>query len=265
MGDASSRGASRQPGPATAAAGTLKVLEALDVSKSYGGIHALRNVNFTLHSHEAHALVGDNGAGKSTLAKIFAGAIMPTSGEILVDGKPVNLHSPVDAFSLGISTVHQTLALVGVRNIAENIFLGREPTRLGFVRRRFMHDTAREIITSLKQMNVTDTHVMVSSLSGGQRQAVAIAREVALGSRILILDEPTAALGVRETQQVLNVIADLKEQGRSMIIISHNLAHVFRIADRITVLRAGRAVASVVTRDVNHEDVVKMITGAEYP
>lgn len=248
---------------ATESPPALKTLEARGVSKSYGSVQALRNVDFSLLRSEVHALVGDNGAGKSTLAKIFAGAILPTSGEILVDGAEVSLSSPVDAFELGISTVHQTLALVGVRDIAENIYLGREPTRFGFVRRRYMHETATEIIRQLKQMNVSNTHMKVSQLSGGQRQAVAIAREVALGSRILILDEPTAALGVRESHQVLDVIEGLKQQGRSMVIISHNLAHVFRIADRITVLRTGSVVGTVVAGEVDQQQIVTMITGAE--
>ena len=142
---------------------------------------------------------------------------------MLVDGEPVELWSPSDALEVGISTVYQNLALVGCRDIAQNVFLGREPTRLGFVRRRYMHEQAREIVLSLKQMNVTDTRALVSDLSGGQRQAVAIAREVGLGSRILILDEPTAALGVRESHQVLNVIEDLKSEKRSIVLVSHNL------------------------------------------
>jgi ABC-type sugar transport system ATPase subunit len=244
------------------AVATQPLLEARGVSKFYGHVQALDDVGFQLLPGEIHALVGDNGAGKSTLVKIFAGAIPPTEGEVLIDGEPVELASPLDAFARGISTVYQSLALVGCRNIAENVFLGQEPTRYGFIRRRHMHREARRIVTGLKQMNVTDTHVKVSDLSGGQRQAVAIAREVGLGSRILVLDEPTAALGVRESHQVLNVIADLRGERRSIVIVSHNLAHVFRLADRITVLRGGRRVGTVGRADVSQDEIVKMITGA---
>ena len=245
------------------AQGQVPLLEARGVSKQYGHVRALTDVSFELVAGEVHALVGDNGAGKSTLVKIFSGAIPPSSGQVLVDGEPVELWSPSDALEVGISTVYQNLALVGCRDIAQNVFLGREPTRLGFVRRRYMHERAREIVLSLKQMNVTDTRALVSDLSGGQRQAVAIAREVGLGSRILILDEPTAALGVRESHQVLNVIEDLKSEKRSIVLVSHNLLHVFRVADRITVLRGGRRIGTVERADVHQDAIVKMITGAD--
>ncbi len=235
---------------------------AVRVSKRYGHIRALISVNFDLAYGEIHALVGDNGAGKSTLIKILAGAIPPSSGKVIVDGQAVEFRTPQDALDNGISTVYQNLALVDCRDIAENMFLGREPTSFGFVRRRTMHAEAMRLITALRQMNVTDTRAKVSDLSGGQRQAVAIAREVGLGSRVLILDEPTAALGVRESQQVLEVIASFKTPERSVILISHNLAHVFAVADRITVIRSGRIVGTVLRSEVDPDDVVSMITGA---
>jgi ABC-type sugar transport system ATPase subunit len=255
-----------QPAPLTGGAtlaGSSPALEARGVSKHYGHVQALRGVDFELRSGEIHALVGDNGAGKSTLVKILSGAVAASEGVVLIGGETVELVSPIDAANRGISTVYQNLALVGCRDIAENVFLGREPTRYAFVRRRHMHREARRIVLSLRQMNVSDTHTKVSDLSGGQRQAVAIAREVGLGSSILILDEPTAALGVRESHQVLNVIAELGEQRRSILIVSHNLAHVFRIAERITVLRGGRNVGTVTRSDVDHDHIVRMITGAD--
>ena len=239
------------------------VLEARAVAKHYGHVQALRHATLQLLPGEIHAIVGDNGAGKSTLVKILSGAVAPSFGEVLIAGAPVKLASPIDAFSRGISTVYQNLALVGCRTIAENVFLGHEPTRFGIVRRRYMEAEAERIVRGLRQMNVTDTRAKVADLSGGQRQAVAIAREVGLGSRILILDEPTAALGVRETQQVLAVIADLKRAERSIILVTHNLPAVFLLADRITVFRGGTSVGTVACASTSHDEIVKMITGLE--
>jgi ABC-type sugar transport system ATPase subunit len=232
------------------------------VSKYYGHVRALIDVDFALLPGEIHALVGDNGAGKSTLIKILSGATEPTTGEIYVAGQRVTFRQPDDAFAVGIATLYQDLALVNCRSIAENLFLGREPTRSGFVQRGRMVREARAMLASFKQMNITDVEAKVSDLSGGQRQAVAIGRAVHEGSKILLLDEPTAALGVRESHQILDLIASLKAQGRSILIVSHNLAHVFRIADRITVLRGGRRVDTVTKHAVTPDDVVKMITGA---
>lgn len=238
-------------------------IEARGLSKSYGHVRALDGVDFTLLPRETHAVVGDNGAGKSTLVKIVGGVIQPTSGELLIDGRPASFANPVDALRAGISSVHQNLALVGCRSIAENLFLGREPTRLGFLRRKHMRVRALEMLSMLAQMNVRDPDALVSDLSGGQRQAVAIARGVSLGTRVLILDEPTAALGVRESTEVLKVIEDLKADGRTVILISHNLPHVFALADRITVLRGGRLVGTVRRVDSTPNEIVRMITGAE--
>lgn len=241
------------------------LIEFQHVSKSYGHVRALEDVSLTIRHGETHALVGDNGAGKSTLVKILAGDIRPTSGRVLLNGQEVTFDSPVQAMRAGISTVYQNLALVGCRTISENLFLGREPTRYGFVRRKFMRDHSMEMLSGLKQMNVTDPNARVDSLSGGQRQAVAIARGVQLASNVLILDEPTAALGVRETRSVLDLIADLKKQQKTIILISHNFAEVLELADRVTVLRAGRIVETRSAAELTGQDVVALITGATGP
>jgi ABC-type sugar transport system ATPase subunit len=238
------------------------VIEARSISKSFGHVQALRDVSLDLRAGEVHALVGDNGAGKSTLAKIIAGALTPTSGHVLLDGQIVDFTEPTEAIRAGISTVYQNLALVGCRSIAANLFLGREPTRYGFVQRREMKVGAREMLSALRQMNVTNIDANVEDLSGGQRQAVAIARGVRLGSRVLILDEPTAALGVRESQGVLELLLSLRSEHRTMLIISHNLTHVFEVCDRITVLRGGRKAATVDKSASNVDEVVKLITGS---
>ena len=241
---------------------TVPLLEARDVAKRYGHVTALRGVDFALEAGETHAIVGDNGAGKSTLVKILSGAISPSEGSLSVEGEPVTFAAPEDAFRAGISTVYQNLALVGCRNIAENLFLGKEPTRLGMVSKARMHREAAEMLAGLRQMNVSDTRAKVEDLSGGQRQAVAIARGMHQARRILILDEPTAALGVQESHEILNVIQGLKSHDRSVVIVSHNLAHVFRVADRITVLRGGLRVGTVRTDASNPDEIVRMITGA---
>lgn len=236
-------------------------IELRAITKYYGHVRALEDVDFSLLPGEIHALVGDNGAGKSTLIKIISGAIAPSSGAIYVGGARVTFTQPDDAFAAGIATLYQDLALVSCRSIAENLFLGREPTRWGFVHRSRMEREANTILASFKQMNITDIEARVSDLSGGQRQAVAIGRAVHEGSRILLLDEPTAALGIREAQHILDLLEHLKAPARSILIVSHNLAHVFRIADRITVLRGGSRVGTVAKKDVTPDDIVKMITG----
>jgi fructose transport system ATP-binding protein len=238
------------------------LLDARGVAKRYGHVTALRGVDFSLESGETHAIVGDNGAGKSTLVKILSGAIEPSEGALFVDGEPVSFSTPEDAFRAGISTVYQNLALVGCRNIAENLFLGKEPTRFGIVAKARMHREAAEMLAGLRQMNVRDTTSKVEDLSGGQRQAVAIARGMHQARRILILDEPTAALGVQESHEILNLIQGLKNERRSVLIVSHNLAHVFRVADRITVLRGGLRVGTVRTDESTPDEIVRMITGA---
>jgi fructose transport system ATP-binding protein len=238
------------------------LLEARGIAKHYGHVTALRGVDFSLQLGETHAIVGDNGAGKSTLVKVLSGAIEPSEGTVLIDGDVVSFAGPEDAFRAGISTVYQNLALVGCRNIAENLFLGKEPTRYGVVSKARMHREAAEMLTGLRQMNVRDTTAKVEDLSGGQRQAVAIARGMHQARRILILDEPTAALGVQESHEILNLIQGLRSESRSVVIVSHNLAHVFRVADRITVLRGGLRVGTVRTDSSTPDEIVRMITGA---
>jgi ABC-type sugar transport system ATPase subunit len=237
------------------------IMELRQVSKHFGSVTALDHVDFFVYPEEIHALVGDNGAGKSTLIKCIAGAHQPSAGEIYVDDKLVTLAKPEDAFALGIATVYQHLALIPTRDIADNLFVGREPTRFGFVDRKKMLTEARAL-KKLLAINIPKVDSLVSRLSGGQRQAVAIGRAVHEGSRILVMDEPTAALGVRESHQMLDLIERLTNQGKTVLIISHNLAHVFRVADRITVIRGGHIVGSVLKADTTPDEVVKMITGA---
>jgi ABC-type sugar transport system ATPase subunit len=208
------------------------------------------------------ALVGDNGAGKSTLVKIISGAHQPDRGEMLFRGKPVHFTSPSDAFALGIATVYQDLALVGTRDVAHNLFVGREPTRWGMVDRRKMVTEAQQVIQRLN-VDIPSVDALVSNLSGGQRQAVAIGRAVHEGRAILMLDEPAAALGVRESHQILTLIEKLRDQGEAIVIVSHNLLHVFRVADRITVLRRGHLVGSRLKSETTADEIVKMITGAD--
>ena len=241
---------------------TTPIVEVRGIRKFYGHVEALRGVDLDLMPGEVHALVGDNGAGKSTLVKIIAGAIQATEGEVRLDGKPVRFTEPSEALEAGISTVYQGLALVGCRSIAANLFLGREPSRFGFVRAREMNAKAQEMLAELKQLNITEIHAEVEDLSGGQRQAVAIARGVRLGQRVLILDEPTAALGVREAAGVLELIRTLRGSQRTMLLISHNLQHVLDVSDRVTVLRAGRKVGTVHREQATSDQIVSMITGA---
>ncbi|MCY4087584.1 MAG: ATP-binding cassette domain-containing protein [Actinomycetia bacterium] len=238
------------------------VIEVRGAAKSYGSIRALDGIDFAMNPGEVHALVGDNGAGKSTLLKILSGAIKPTAGTIYMDGRRVNLDNPQDSLDLGVATVYQDLALVPVLPIPENIFLGREPTRYGFVQRRRMVRAARDLFESLGQMNIRNIEASVADLSGGQRQAVALARAIHGGGRALLLDEPTAALGVRESEAMLELIESLKTPQHAIVIVSHNLAHVFRVSDRITVLRRGVKAGTAIREGTTTEEIVSLMTGA---
>jgi ABC-type sugar transport system ATPase subunit len=238
------------------------LLELKGISKFFGPLRALNEVDFTIRPGEIQALVGDNGAGKSSLIKVISGAHQPDRGEIFFKGRKVTIDGPEDAIRLGIATVYQDLALVGTRDVAHNLFIGREPTRWGMVDRRRMVAEAREVIHMLN-VDIPSVDALVANLSGGQRQAVAIGRAVHEGRSILLLDEPTAALGVKESHQMLSLIEKLGAQHKAVVIVSHNLLHVFRIADRITVLRGGAIVGSRRKTETTADEIVKMITGAD--
>jgi len=235
------------------------------IRKSYGAVKALDGIDFELNEGETVALVGDNGAGKSTLIKVISGAITPDSGTIHFEGKLVRFERPEDARAVGIETVYQDLALFDHSNIAENIFAGRELVRgagVPMLDKRAMHERSAQILARLK-IRVHSTHLLVKGLSGGQRQTVAIGRAIAFGRKLVILDEPTAALGVQEQRKVLTLIHELKQQGYAMILISHNLEQVFEVADRIQVLRHGRTAGVVARAATDSTHVVKLITGAD--
>jgi fructose transport system ATP-binding protein len=213
------------------------------------------------------ALVGDNGAGKSTLIKIFSGALQPDGGQLFLDGQPIRISSPAEARQLGIETVYQDLALAPSLDVASNLFLGREARQrgllgaIGFLDDRFMRKRAQEEMANL-QIGLSSVRQPVLTLSGGQRQAIAVARAVAWGRRIVIMDEPTAALGIRESRMVLRLIKRIKETGVAVIMISHNLPEVFEVADRITILRLGRTVRQMRREEASMDDVVAFMTGA---
>jgi len=226
-------------------------------------VQALVEADLDLYQGEVLAIVGDNGAGKSTFIKCLSGAYLPDQGQILVDGELAHIRSPRDAQSLGIATVYQDLALVDQRDVATNLGMGREPVgRFGLVDRKALVRRADATLARLHS-RIPSTSTPVGVLSGGQRQAVAIGRALAQGGRAIIMDEPTAALGVRESGQVLELIAGLRSQVLAVAIISHNLQHVFAIADRIQVMRGGRSVGVRRRVDTTGEEIVRMITGAD--
>lgn len=242
------------------------ILTATDVKKSFGGVQALKGASITLRRGEVTALIGDNGAGKSTMVRCLSGVHRPTSGSIVLDGKEVTLDSPTAAQHHGIETVHQTLALVEELTVWQNFFLGRELTK-GFgpvklLDRKKMREQAKAQISGLA-VNVPPVTGRVRRLSGGQRQAVAIARAASHGSKIVIMDEPTAALGVQETKRVEEVILKLKDAGVSVLLISHNFEQVMRLSDQVWVMRAGVASAGRRTAETSGNELVALITGAQ--
>ncbi|GAA2073973.1 ATP-binding cassette domain-containing protein [Pseudolysinimonas kribbensis] len=239
------------------------LIELVDVKKGFGPVSVLKGVALKAYPGKVTALVGDNGAGKSTLIKGLAGVQPYDEGQIIFDGEPVTLHTPRDASALGIEVVYQDLALADNLDIVQNMFLGREETELLTFDEGRMEREASETLRSLSVRTVKSVRQKVSSLSGGQRQTVAIARSVLKKARLVILDEPTAALGVAQTEQVLNLVRRLAEQGVAVIIISHNLADVFEVADYISVLYLGQMVAEVETAKTTRDDVVGYITGAK--
>ncbi len=248
------------------------VLEGRGLYKRYGRVVALDNADFDLRRNEILAVIGDNGAGKSTLIKAMCGAVQPDSGEILLDGKPVHFKSPMDARNAGIETVYQNLALSPALSIADNMFLGRElrkPGWTGTVFRRLdrsgMAKIAREKLSELGLLTIQNIHQSVETLSGGQRQGVAVARAAAFGSRVVIMDEPTAALGVKESRRVLELMLDVKKRGLPIVLISHNMPHVFEVADRIHIHRLGKRIAIINPKEFSMSDAVAIMTGAMKP
>jgi ABC-type sugar transport system ATPase subunit len=230
-------------------------------SKAFGHVQALDSVDFDVYAGEVVALVGDNGAGKSTLIKILSGVYSADQCEIYVDGHLNEIRDPNDAQRLGLATVYQDLALVDDRDVASNIYLGIEPMRWIIIDRHKMFADAEQILSILRT-TIPSVRTQAKLLSGGQRQAVAIARALVRGSRMFIMDEPTAALGVEEARKVLDLIGDLKQRGAAVVIVSHNIAHVFQVADRIVVLRHGKRVGSRQKCDTTPEEIVGLITGA---
>jgi len=239
------------------------------ISKRFGAVQALSEVDFEVYSDEVVGLVGDNGAGKSTLVKIIAGTYQPDSGEYIFEGQEVSVHNPREASDLGIQTVYQDLALCDNLDVVANLYLGREemqpvlPGILNAIDEITMEQRAHNFIREL-HVNIPSIRTRIATLSGGQRQSVAVARAVMWNSKVVILDEPTAALGVEQTQQVKDLIVRLREQGLGVVVISHNLADIFDVSDRIIVLRLGKRVAEFQTHVSNPEQVVAAITGAVF-
>ena len=248
------------------------ILQARSLVKRYGRVTALDQADFDLYPNEILAVIGDNGAGKSSLIKALCGAVIPDSGEIRLAGDVVHFRSPIDAREAGIETVYQNLALSPALSIADNMFLGRELRASGFMGRTFrsldraaMQKFAREKLNELGLMTIQNINQPVETLSGGQRQGVAVARAAAFARRVVIMDEPTAALGVKESRRVLELILDVKKRGLPIILISHNMPHVFEVADRIHIHRLGKRLCVVDPKKVSMSDAVAMMTGAMAP
>jgi len=248
------------------------ILQGKSLNKRYGRVVALDGADFELRRNEILAVIGDNGAGKSTLIKALCGAVIPDGGEILLEGKPVHFRSPIDARNAGIETVYQNLALSPALSIADNMFLGRELRKPGIAGQWFrtldrsrMAKIARDKLSELGLLTIQNIHQSVETLSGGQRQGVAVARAAAFGSRVVILDEPTAALGVKESRRVLELMLDVKRRGLPIVLISHNMPHVFEVADRIHIHRLGKRIAVINPKDYSMSDAVAIMTGAMQP
>ena len=248
------------------------ILEGRGLNKRYGRVVALDNADFDLRRNEILAVIGDNGAGKSTLIKALCGAVIPDSGEIRLEGQKVSFRSPMEARLAGIETVYQNLALSPALSIADNMFLGREMRRQDFLGSLFrlldkprMNKIAREKLSELGLMTIQNISQSVETLSGGQRQGVAVARAAAFGSRVVIMDEPTAALGVKESRRVLELMLDVKRRGLPIVLISHNMPHVFEVADRIHIHRLGKRIAVIDPKQFSMSDAVAIMTGAMKP
>lgn len=248
------------------------ILKARGLVKHYGRVTALDNCDFDLMPGEILAVIGDNGAGKSTLIKVISGAIAQDSGNVTLEGKDVRFSSPIQAREAGIETVYQTLAMSPALSIADNMFMGREIRKQGIMGslfrqldRKQMEKFARDKLSELGLMTIQNINQAVETLSGGQRQGVAVARAAAFGSKVIILDEPTAALGVKESRKVLELIQDVRARGIPIILISHNMPHVFEVADRIHVHRLGKRLCVINPRDYTMSDAVAFMTGAQEP
>jgi fructose transport system ATP-binding protein len=248
------------------------ILKAQNLVKRYGRVTALDHCNFELMPGEIIAVIGDNGAGKSTLIKAISGAVIPDSGEVFLEGEQVNFSSPLEARERGIETVYQTLAMSPALSIADNMFMGREIRKSGIMGSVFrqldkqqMQKIARDKLSELGLMTIQNINQAVETLSGGQRQGVAVARAAAFGSKVIILDEPTAALGVKESRRVLELILDVKRRGVPIILISHNMPHVFEVADRIHVHRLGKRLCVIDPKKHSMSDAVALMTGAKQP
>ena len=251
--------------------GTKPVMEARGLVKRYGQVVALGGADFQLLPGEVLAVIGDNGAGKSTLIKALSGALIPDEGEILLDGEPVRFHSPLDARRQGIETVYQDLAVAPAMDISENLFLGREIRRRGplgsvlrMVDKGAMAERAKAAMGELN-IGIGSVRQPVETLSGGQRQGVAVARSAAFARHVIIMDEPTAALGVKESRQVLDLIRRIRDRGLPVILISHDMPHVWEVADRIHIQRLGRRIAVINPKEVSSSDGVAIMTGAMDP
>jgi fructose transport system ATP-binding protein len=251
---------------------TEPVLKGRNLVKRYGKVTALDHCDFDLMPGEILAVIGDNGAGKSSLIKAVSGAVIPDAGEIFLDGKPVQFASPLEARAAGIETVYQTLAMSPALSIADNMFMGREIRKPGWVGkylrmldRPAMEKFARDKLNELGLMTIQNINQAVETLSGGQRQGVAVARAAAFGSRVVILDEPTAALGVKESRKVLDLIQEVRSRGMPVVLISHNMPHVFEVADRIHIHRLGRRLCVIDPKEYTMSDAVAFMTGAKEP
>ncbi len=251
---------------------TDPILKARGLVKHYGKVTALDRCDFDLMPGEILAVIGDNGAGKSTLIKAISGAVIPDAGEIWLEGEKVSFASPIQARAAGIETVYQTLAMSPALSIADNMFMGRELRKPGWrgkylrkLDRKAMETFARQKLSDLGLMTIQNINQAVETLSGGQRQGVAVARAAAFGSKVIILDEPTAALGVKESRKVLELILDVRSRGIPIILISHNMPHVFEVADRIHVHRLGSRLCVIDPKSHNMSDAVAYMTGAKEP
>ena len=248
------------------------ILTARNLVKRYGRVTALDNADFDLYPGEILAVIGDNGAGKSSLIKAISGAVQPDSGEIRLDGQPVAFRSTIEARAAGIETVYQNLALSPALSIADNMFLGREIRKPGLMGsllrkldRKAMEKIARDKLSELGLMTIQNINQAVETLSGGQRQGVAVARAAAFGSKVVIMDEPTAALGVKESRRVLELILEVRSRGLPIVLISHNMPHVFEVADRIHIHRLGRRLCVIDPKQHTMSDAVAFMTGARDP